>query len=159
MAFNIDDLHIFNVAGSAFIAANEDIFNGNPSTDVVSMENYNDILFVITKNAGATGTATITVSSCDDVTPTTATAIAFKYKKMTTIDTMGAWTAATTSGFTTTAGADQTYVIHVSADMLSGSDKFVKLTATEVVGDPCDGAIIAIQLNPRFSPNAVTSLA
>lgn len=159
MAFNIDDLHILNVAGSSYIAANEDIFDGNPSTDIVSMENYHDVYFIITKNAGATGTATITVSSCDDVTPTTATAIAFEYKKMTTIDTMGAWTAATTSGFTTTAGADQLYVIHVNDAMLSGSDKFVKMTATEVVNSACDGAVIAFLANPRYAPNAGTVLA
>lgn len=159
MAFNIDDLHILNIAGSSYIAANEDIFNGNPSTDIVSMENYNDIYFIITKNAGATGTATITVSSCDTVVPGTATAIAFEYKAMTTIDTMGAWTAATASGFTTTAGADQLYVVHVKADNLYSTDKFVKLTATEVVDSACDGAIIAFLANPRYAPNAGTVLS
>ena len=159
MAFNIDDLHILNVAGNGFIAANEDIFNGNPSTDIVSLENYNDVYFIITKNAGATGTAVVTVDSCDTVVPGTATAVAFEYKAMTTIDTMGAWTAATSSGFTTTAGANQLYVIHVSAAGLYSTNKFVRMTMTESVDSPCDGAVIAFLANPRFSPNAETVLA
>ena len=159
MAFNIDDLHFVNAANSSFIAANEDIFNGSPSTDIMNMEHYNDVYFIITKNAGATGTATITVSSCDTVVPGTATAIAFEYRACTSADTWGAWTAATSSGFTTTAGANQMYQIHVSADMLSGTDKFVRMTATEVVDSACDGAIIAFFANPRFSPNVETVLA
>ena len=160
MAFNIDDLHFVHVGNSSFIAANEDIFNGNPSTDIVNMELYNDAYLLIIKSAGATGTATITCGSCDTVVPGTATAVAFEYKACTSADTWGAWTAAATSGFVTTAGANQMYLCHVSADMLSGANKFVRFTLTETVNDPCDGAVVLFMANPRFSPNpSVTALA
>lgn len=147
----IEEIHMLNIAPSAFIAANEDIFNGDPASDVISLENWRDAIFFILKNAGATGTATITVESCDNVTPTTPTAIAFRYKKMTTIDTWSAWTAALVAGIATTAGADQMYMIHVRAEELHSTDKFVRLQLTEVVDNPCDGAVGAILLNPRYA--------
>ena len=155
----IDDLHFVNAGNSSFIAASEDIFNGNPSTDVISLENHADIYFLIQKNAGVTGTATITIGSCDDTTPTTATAVAFEYKACTSGDTWGSWTAATSSGFTTTAGANQMYLVHVKGADLHSSNKFVRLTATEVVDSPCDGAIIAFLANHRYAPTPATVLS
>ncbi|MDY6835500.1 MAG: hypothetical protein SVY53_11945 [Chloroflexota bacterium] len=156
----LQTLNPYNCCPSALIAANEDIFNGDPASDVISLALYETVLFLIVKNAGATGTATITVESCDDTTPTTTTAIAFMYKACTTGNTWGAATAATTAGFTTTAGADQCYAIEVSADELSGTDKYVRLQATEVVDNPCDGAILCILGSPRYAkdvlPAAIT---
>jgi|TARA_Y100000310_G_scaffold317685_1_gene370828 hypothetical protein len=146
----IEKMNVYNAANSGFIAANEDIFAGDPATDVLSMENYKSMVFIIVKNAGATGTATITVESCDTVVPGTGTAIAFHYKACTSGNTWGATTAATTAGFTTTAGANQCYVIEVSSEELSGTDSFVRLQATEVVNSPCDGAILAIAMTPRY---------
>jgi len=147
----MENLNVYNCCPSGIIAANEDIFNGNPASDVISMENYDSIMFIIVKNAGATGTATITVESCDDTTPSTTTAIAFHYQACTSGNTWGAVTAATTAGFTTTAGADQCYLIEVSAAALSGTDNFVRLQATEVVNNPCDGAILCVLGNPRYT--------
>jgi hypothetical protein len=147
----IETLNFYNVAPSGLIAANEDIFNGDPSTDVVSMENYQEIIFVISRSAGATGTATITVESCDDVVPTTTTAVAFRYKETTTGNTEGAITAAAAAGVATTAGANGMMVVSIRADELSGSDKFVRLVATEVVDSPVDGAIICVGGLPRYT--------
>jgi len=73
---------VVHCADSDIIAANNDIFNGDPATDVIHLDIYRECTFIIIKNAGATGTATITVESCDDTTPTTATAIPFKYRKI-----------------------------------------------------------------------------
>lgn len=147
----LERMNVYNAANSSFIAANEDIFNGDPATDVLNMEQYEEICFIIVKNAGATGTATITVESCDDVTPTTATAVAFSYQATTSGNTIGATTAATSAGFATTAGANQCYVISIKRDQLNGDDKYVRLQATEVVDSPCDGAILAIGFNPRYA--------
>lgn len=155
-----DVLNPYNCCNSSFIAANEDIFNGDPASDVVSLALYEAVVFLIVKNAGATGTATITIESCDTVVPGTATAIAFRYKACTSGNTWGSWTAATTAGFTTTAGANQCYMIEVHAEDLSGTDKYVRLQATEVADDPCDGAILCILGNPRYAkdvmPAAIT---
>jgi len=156
----MDEINVVNCGSSAFIAANEDIFNGDPATDVISMSRYERCTFVIQKGAGATGTATITVESCDDVTPTTATAVPFRYKVCTSGNTWGATTAATASGFTTTAGADQVYLVEIDAPGLYSTDNYVRLKMTEVVDSPCDGGVIAILSRPRYAqaimPEAIT---
>lgn len=143
--------HAVNCFNSSFIAANEDIFNGNPAGDIVNMSDWNRATFIIQKGAGATGRATLTVESCDDTTPTTATAVPFKYRSCTTGDTFSAWTQATASGFQTTAGANQVYEISVEGKDLSGSNKYARLKCTESVDDPCDGGIICILTEPRYS--------
>ena len=149
-----------NIYHAGVVTANEDIFNGNPSTDILSMANYDEILFVIVKGAGATGTATITVESCDDTSGTTTTAVAYKYQATTSGNTIGSITDAAAAGFTTTAGANQTYVISVRADGLSGTDKFMRLVATESANDPVDGAILSIgckSKHPKDPPLDMTS--
>lgn len=148
-----DLLNVYNCCPSGNIAANEDIFNGDPASDILSLARYEEVLFVIVKSAGATGTATITVESCDDTTPTTSTAIAFAYKVSTSGNTWGNWADATSSGFVTTAGANQAYMVSVRAEGLNNSDNYVRLQATEVVDSACDGAILSIGLNPRYAKN------
>ena len=148
----VESHKFINCFSSGFVAANEDIFNGDPASDVISMTDWRDIVFYIQKGAGATGTATITVESCDTVVPGTATAIVFKYRIMTkATDTWGAWTEATTAGFTTTAGADDAYEIWAQAAELSGTDKYVRMQCTEVADSPCDGGMGAILFNPRYA--------
>ena len=132
------------------LTAHEDIFNGTPTSDIVNMDGWTKCLWLIDKSAGGTGTAVITVESCDDVTPTTATAIAFDYQAMTSGNTWGSRTAATSSGFTTNAGGNQGYKVWVRADELSGTDKFVRLKATESANDPVDGAILSVLLGPKY---------
>lgn len=144
------NVHVVNAMPTANEAAYEDLFAGNPSTEIVNLSNYDKATFIIQKAAGATGTAVITVESCDDVTPTTATAIAFDYWTCTSGDTWSDMSAATTAGFTTTAGADQMYAIEVNASELSGTDKYVRLTATESVDSPVDGTITCILSGARF---------
>lgn len=156
----IDDLHFVHVGASAYLTGTyNDYANGNPSTDIVSMENHNDAYFLIIKGAGAVGTATVTVGSCDTVVPGTATAIAYEYKACTSADTWGAWTAAETTGFTTAASADCLYLIHVKGSDLSGTNKFVRMTLTEVDGTAQNGAVVAILANPRYAPTPATVLA
>lgn len=147
----MDELHPVHIATSGFIADYSDYTTGNPATDVVSLANYDSVLFLILKSSGATGTATITVESCDNVTPDTATAIAFTYWTCTTPDTWGEATAATSSGFTTTASADDMYAIEINSSQLSGTDQFVRLQFTEVDSTACDGAVLCILGNPRIA--------
>lgn len=144
------DVHVVNVGNSSFIATNVDIFNGNPGTDVINLGKYDQALWIIQKGAGATGTATITVESCDDVTPTTATAIAFNYWTCTSGDTWSDMQTATSSGFTTTAGANQVYAIEVNSSELYSTNKYCRLKATETVNDPVYGGITCILGKPRY---------
>jgi len=120
-------------------------------TDVINMKDWNHIQFVIQKAAGATGTATITVEACDDVTPTNVIAVPFKYQACTTGDTFGALTTVAATGFNTTAGANQLYKVEVDADALIASGYgYVRLKSVEVVANAVLGGIIAVLTEPRY---------
>ena len=131
--------------------AHEDLFNGNLTTDIISLANYGGAIFILAKGPGATGTATITVESCDDTSGTTTTAVAFNYAVCTSGNTWGNITAATSSGFVTTAGANQAYAIEIRDDQLSGTDKYVRAVFTETANDPVDGAVISIGMGPKYA--------
>lgn len=140
------------------LAPDADRYATDPATDVISMKDYRNATFIVQHGAGATGTATFTVESCDDVTPTTATAIPFKYRISTDGDQFGALTAATASGFTLTAGATQIFAIEVDASELSGDDAFVRVQVTEVVDSPVDAGIVAILSEPRHALDIAPSV-
>jgi hypothetical protein len=119
-----------------------DAFDGTVTSDVFSMKNHKLAVGIIYKGAGATGTSTITVLACDDTTPTTTEAIPFKYQAITSGDTPGAITAATTSGFTTTAGSSQRYLIYIDASDLADSGYgYCQIQAVEDANDPVLGGI------------------
>lgn len=128
-----------------------DAFAGTKYTDIINMKDFNHIQFIIQKAAGATGTSTITVEACDDVSGSNVSAVPFKYQACTTGDTFGALTDAAATGFATTAGADQLYKIEVDADALAASGYgYIRLKAVEVVNDPVLGGIVAILTEPRY---------
>lgn len=120
-------------------------------SDVVDMQEYGECLFVIHTGVGATGTSTLTVEACDDIVPTTAAAIAFRYKAILSGDTHGALTAAAAAGVATTAGNSKIYVIEVQAqDLVSTGYRYVRLKAAEVVDSPVLGGILIILGAPKY---------
>jgi len=153
------NVHVVNALPAASAAAYDDLFNGTPATDIINLGKYENATFIIQKAAGATGTATITVESCDTVVPGTATAIPFVYWVCTTGDTWGDMQTATASGFTTTAGTDQVYAVEVNSASLSGTNKYVRVKATEVVNSPVSGSITCLLSKGRVvqevSPTAI----
>lgn len=151
----MDKLHFVPLA-SAYADSWDDFMEGAGGsagvvyTDIFNLAKYRKVLFVVQKAGGATGTATITVESCDDTTPSTPTAVAFKYKASTTLDTFGATTACASTGLATTAGADQCYLIEVDASDLNSTDKYVRLKLTELVDAECEGTILTILGDARI---------
>ena len=130
--------------------AGEDMFNGNITSDIINMENWGGVLYIVKKLDGAVGTATATVESCDTVVPGTPTAVAFRYRKMTTADTWSSWTAVASTGVTITAGADEIWEFSVYDSELNGTDQFVRLVLTEVDSTAVDGGVITMLFDPRF---------
>ena len=126
------------------LTAHEDIFNGSPASDIVHLKYGARATFIILKSTGAVGTATLTVESCDTAAPGVATAVAFKYRKCTTIDTFGAWTDVASTGVSITAGANQVWEATVTRDELSGTNEFVRIQLTEVDSTAVDGAILIV---------------
>ena len=129
--------------------------SGPNSTDIVSMRNHKHCTFIVQEGVGTTGTSTITVESCDDTDPTTATAVAFRYKEITSGDTEGDTTAATSSGFGTTAGSNHVYLIEIDDDMLSGTDEFVRLKHTELVDAAVVSGTLIILSGSNFAGNGM----
>ena len=134
-----------------------DAFAGTVRSDVYNLKDYAQITFVVYRGVATGGTAdtVVTVNSCDDTTPSNRTAIGFRYKEITSGDTEGALTTATTTGFTTTVGNSQLYLISVDSSELSGTDKFVELTCTEATNDPTVGAILAILSSPSYASDSM----
>ena len=129
-----------------------DAFAGTVASDIVSMAKWTRCTFIIYKGVGTTGTSTITVEACDDVTPTTTSAIPFWYRAITSGDTPGALTRATSSGFATTAGSSELYIVEVDVDELAASGyEYVRCKAVEVVNDPVIGAILIQLSGPRMA--------
>lgn len=155
----MNDILPINVCG-ATITDNSDMFTGSPSSDVINMANWTECFFLIQKGSGAAGTTKVTVESCDDVTPTTATEIKFQYRVQTTYDTWGDWTevSVAATGFTTTAGEIQLYQIRINAESLSSTDQYVRLSTAEVDGTAVDGSIIAWLAGPRYSQETPASV-
>ncbi len=87
-----------------------DAFAGTVATDIFEVPGLG-AAFDIIKGVGTTGTSVITVYASDDNSASNTTLVPFLYRASTTPDTWGDWTAATTAGFTTTAGSNQMYQI------------------------------------------------
>ena len=136
-----------------------DAFSGTVRSDVINLKNYHGCTFLIYKGVGTTGTSTISVNACDDTTPSNRTAIPFRYRANTSSDTWGAVTAATVTGFVTTAGSNHIYEIIVDGDELGDTGyKYVELTAIESVDDPVLGGILCILHEPRSPQDVPTTV-
>lgn len=153
MSISIEKLHF--VKGLDAVA---DAFAGTVTSDIVSLRNHNKAIFLVHKGVGLTGTSTITVEACDDTAGTNASAVPFRYRAVTSGDTPGALTTATSAGFTTTAGSSQLYLVEVEAEALAASGySYVRLKAVEVANDPVLGGIIAILAEPRYATTTATT--
>lgn len=127
---------------NAMIAAAEDMFNGDPASDVINMRDATNAVFIITTLANAGGNAAITVLACDDTVPTNTSAIPFSYRLCTAPNTLGAITRATTSGFTTSTSANITYLVEVNqADLHDSGYGYIQLKCTEDTDAAVDGSI------------------
>ena len=132
------------------IAPVANAFAGTVYTDIFNMKNQHGCKFLIYKGVGTTGTSTITVEACDDVSGSNVTAIPFRYRANTTSDTWGAVTTATTAGFATTAGSNHMYEIIVDGDELGDTGYgFIRLKAVEVVAAAVLGGVLFIADTPR----------
>lgn len=127
-------------------------------TQFVNAKGYSKATFLIHKGVGASGTSTVTVLAGDSATaagtspPTNTTAIPFHYKAITSTDIEGAYTAADTSGFTTTAGSSQIYAIEVDLEQMGDTGyNYVGLKFSEVVNSPVLGGVTIILHGARFA--------
>ena len=136
-----------------------DAFAGTVYSDVVNMKNHEAVRFVHFWGVGTSGTGTITVQACDDVTPSNRSAIPFRYRVTVAGSAPGDWVLATSSGFTTTAGSNQMIEIEVHAGALAASGYgYVQTKQVEVVASARLGGILIEMLNAKFQgPTPITA--
>jgi hypothetical protein len=131
-----------------------DAFAATVYSDVVNVKGYSKIIFLVHHGVGATGTSTFTVLAGSDTAdpPTASTAIPFRYKVMSTSDVEGALTAATTSGFLSTAGSNQVYWIEVDTEELGDSGyQYCCLKCVEGTDSPRLGGILILMEGARYA--------
>lgn len=119
---------------------------GTVDSDYVSTKHYARVTFVVIRGVATGGTAdhTFTVRASSDNAGTGATAIPFKYRQGTLAGVLGAVTAATTAGYTNTAGSNRIDVIEVDAASAADGKPFVNLRSVEVTNDPVVACILTI---------------
>lgn len=138
-----------NVAWSQVPVANA--FAGTKNGVPMNMGLYERATWLVQKGAGATGTATFTVEACSDTSGTGATAIPFTYRRENANSVAGAITQATAAGFTSTAGANEVYIIEAKASDTLDGKPYLRLKSVEVVASAVDGAVLCVLGNPRYS--------
>ncbi len=135
------------------LAPKDDLYEGSPQTDFISLKSYKSLMFVLEHGVGTTGTVVITVQNATDAAGTSPTDIPFRYRRVAatgTSDVPGALTEASATGFTTTAGSNQVYLIEVLAEELDEAKPFVAMTLTEGTDAVVAASVLAILGAPRF---------
>ena len=145
-----------------------DAFAGNVTSDIVDMENYKKLTFIVATGASSADAGVITIkagvsnSSC-------ATAIVFKYRTQigavppaANSDVQGALTDAEVTGFAMTASkAGGVYIIEVDAQVVAEAGinyDHVSLTVTEDGSDGVTACVLAVLSDPRY-PDSVLQTA
>lgn len=128
-----------------------DALAGTVYSDVVSLREHGNAIFVLYKGVGATGDAVLTVEAGDNFTPSNVTAVPFYYREINTGDTEGAITLAAAAGFTFTVGSSGLIIVEVKASQIASTGyPHVRLKSVEVTDDPILGGILIILGNGRF---------
>ena len=131
-----------------------DAFATQGYSDIVNMEAYKHVTFLIITGVTTTADGVITVEACDDVTPSNTQAIAFKYRAVVAGDTYGALTAVASTGVAMTASkANSYYIVEVdAADVEAGKAgyEYVRVKVTEDTNDPQIACIVVILSEPRY---------
>lgn len=147
----ISDLHF--VKGIDPVA---DMNNGTVYSDIIEVGGEG-IAFLYYKgvSTGGTDNATITVEACSTITATATSAVVFWYKLADTTDS--GWTAATTAGFSITAGSSGLYLIAAPKDVFASTGyKYARLKCLEVTNDPIVGCVLGVVYGLRYSPQPVS---
>lgn len=141
------------------IAPVADAFSTTVYSDVVDASKGKWIRFLRFTGVGATGTSTITVNACDDTSASNETAVVFKYRQyISSTDTWGALTDATTSGFLLTAGTNNMVDVWVDANVIANTGyRYVRAKYVEGTDSPVLGGVLIEVHGTNYQP-AVGSL-
>lgn len=135
-----------------------DALAGTVASDVIDMSAFSRIVFLVHQGVGATGTSTLTVEACDDIVPTTQSAIAF-HARIDHVGAEGALSAVAATGLLTTAGSAKIVTVEVREDALAASGyRYIRLKAVESVDSPVLAGILVVgekKLASAANPSAI----
>ena len=139
--------HVIHAFPEAKIANNEDIFNGSPRSDIVSLHGAQRLIFLIITNSVSTGTGLIRADGCSSVSPGATCALTFHVRTIRAPDT--GTDRGDIQAYTTLAVSDYIYEVEIDACQLPSCSatiayEYARLTIDEVSDSPVDGAIVAI---------------
>ena len=140
-----------------------DRFATSQASDVVRATNCTSIVFTVWTGAAADNTNTVVAQSCDNVTPSTATAIPFMYKKVVSGDTEGAVATAVAAGSSVamTASTANQYIIveidpaDVEAANSHAGDKYCRILVTEAGNNGAQLGSISVIRYEEFNAQAI----
>ena len=140
--------HVHLIGG---LPPNADAFAGTKYTDIFEVQGEGAWFVYWMGTNDDNAFSVVTVEACDDTSASASTAVAFMYRASTTFDTWGAWTQATTTGFSTAQTSDNMYEIFVPAsEFASAGYAYARLKAVEGDDHPVDGMVLAGVVNPRY---------
>ena len=129
-----------------------DRFSGVNTVNWFSMSLYDKALGILDVGIGASGTAVVTARAASDSSGTGAEAIAFKRRRIgASSDTAGTLTATASTGFTTTAGGGDMYLLEIDATDLPDGKHYVQFYLTEGVDSPVAAALTVILGAARYA--------
>jgi len=140
-----------------------DRFDTSQASDVVRADGCESIVFTVWTGASADNTNTIAAQSCDNVTPDTATAIPFMYKKTISGDTETVKATAVAAGSTiamTASTANQFITIEIDpADVEAANshagDRYCRILVTEAGNAGAQLGAITCVRNGEFNAQAI----
>ena len=128
-------------------------------TDVVDAGVGDGVLFLVIQGVNAGGVSTVTVEASDDTDANNVTTVPFVYRTCVATDVWGAWTEATTAGFSSSAILNSMHQIYVDGSELAEAGyRYVRLSGDETAANAVIGCVAAIIVNPRFGPTTLTAL-
>ena len=154
----LENNHVVHVAPLTVLTSSVDLWGGTVGTqldtEVMSLKNADGAVFIIPITQGATGTASVFICACDDVTPTTTVAVSFRYAKIQAPDTIEAVGEATS--YLCSFEDDCTYVFEVDASKVAEQGyEFIQLHATEVVAAAVQGHVVGFLTGLRYKEDDI----
>ena len=138
-----------------------DAFAVSMDTDIIDAGVGDGVWFIVhTGVASAAATSTITIEASSNIGAAATATVPFVYRACVGTDVWGAWTAATTTGFlaTMTASNGMWQVYVDSAEIAEEGYRYVRLSTDEGAGGAVVGGVLAIIVNPRYSPAVGSAL-
>lgn len=134
---------------------------GGKNCDIVDTSGYSHATFIIQIGVSAAAFTKIFLYECDDVTPTTATAIGYDYYAETTAagDTLGARTAIASTGLTPSAVDTIMYVIDIDASTLTDGYPYLRVSFTNTTNSVIASAVCILsgtRYAQELTPTAIT---